>query len=180
MLVAAATSVAPWSGPTFETTPRIHPTLPIFCDGAVSFAPEIVANDATTNVNWWIACDGVPVLLWTTVQHVPPAEPQVRATVAGIATHYGRSYHGQGMGCGGTYDTNNPAILAVSPQRYADWPCGTKLRVRGPSGDTLVERTDACPGCRGNHVDLSEAGFIAVCGSLSAGTCRVELDILAE
>ena len=67
--------------------------------------------------------------------------------ISGIATHYGYSYHGQRMGCGGDrYDSYDPTIVAVSPARYAEWPCGT------------------------------ESGSIAVCGG-QPHTCRVEIRV---
>ena len=79
------------------------------------------------------------------------------------------------MGCGGTYDTADPTIVAVSPDRYESWPCGTRLRVTGPAGTQDVVRTDSCPGCTGNWLDLSEAGHERVCG---VGTCEITIEVL--
>lgn len=90
------------------------------------------------------------------------------------ATHYGVSYHGQRMGCGGVYDTADPTIAAVGPAWYGAWPCGTVLEVAGPAGTIEVVRQDSCPGCGAGLIDLSEAANAAVCGA-PPHTCRVEV-----
>lgn len=164
-------------GPGARAAPPLAPPLPFACEGAFSFAPELVAGPGGGAITWWLACDGELVARWSTVA-IARSEPPTHPPVRGRTTHYGASYHGQPMGCGGTYNTNNTAILAVSPDRYADWPCGTKMKISGPAGSVFVERTDACPGCSGNQIDLSEAGFIAVCGSLAAGACSVDIALL--
>lgn len=105
--------------------------------------------------------------------------------VWGTATHYGESYNGQPLGCGGIYDSNNPTILAVGPANYGTIPCGARVEVCSylaepkPTyvakslsiGDYRVDysvpevrciyviRQDSCPGCLVSQLDLSEAGF---------------------
>lgn len=96
------------------------------------------------------------------------------------ATHYGKSYEGQPLGCGLLYHSDDPGILAVGPSRYTEWPCGTRLLVCGESSPSLVVtgqntvsmwvprcisvvRVDSCPGCGHWLVDLSETGIEAVC-----------------
>lgn len=93
------------------------------------------------------------------------------------ATHYGESYNGRGMGCGGTYWSSEPNILAVGPSRYREWPCGTQIEITGPGGTLVVTRTDSCPGCGPNLLDLSEAGNSIVCGG-RPHTCRVSIQVL--
>ena len=101
------------------------------------------------------------------------------------ATHYGESYNGSPMGCispNGSrqyYDSNNPTILAVGPTRYAEWPCGTQLLITGPAGTIQVTRTDSCPGCSHNVIDLSELGNELVCGS-PPHTCRVTIQVMGD
>ena len=113
----------------------------------------------------------------TVAQEITP----VRAGLTMRATHYGESYNGQRMGCpgAGAYDSADLSILAVSPSRYRDWPCGTRLLVRGPQGRIVVVRQDACPGCDKHGwpemIDLSEAGHAAVCG---IGTCVVTVEVV--
>ncbi len=122
------------------------------------------------------------------------------------ATHYctgysGCGYEGNSLGCGGTYSSFNESIVAVGPSRYAEWPCGTQLRVcEAATGRTLAQepntqeaygaglsrvqtlrcisvvRQDSCPGCSHYLIDLSEAGFERVCGPLSVGVCEVTIE----
>lgn len=95
------------------------------------------------------------------------------------ATHYGESYNGGGMFCGGRYYSWDTSIVAVSPAYYDVWPCGTPLTVTGPAGAINAIRQDKCGGCGPrNQIDLSEAGIIAVCGSL--GSCVVSVQIERE
>ena len=141
----------------------------VYCAGAVGLDWEWVSGGVLT----YVTCDGVRVLAWG---FAPAPLPRYEAEIAnGRATHYGESYQGQTMGCGGTYDTADPTIVAVSPDRYESWPCGTRLRVTGPAGQQDVVRTDSCPGCTGNWLDLSEAGFARVCG---VGTCEITIEVL--
>lgn len=107
-----------------------------------------------------------------------PREINPSIIESGRATHYGVSYQGQNMGCAGAgrYDTNNPYILAVSPALYASVPCGTYVTITGPAGSLTTPRTDSCPGCTRNLLDLSEAGSTIVCGRPS--TCNVTFTIL--
>lgn len=78
------------------------------------------------------------------------------------------------MGCDGTlYDTENDTIIAVGPDHYYEWPCGTELLVC--AAECLIGvRQDACPGCGPGHLDLSEAGITRVCG-YGSGYCRVTI-----
>ena len=86
-------------------------------------------------------------------------------------THYGVGYNGQPMGCGGVYLSENPTIIAVGPDHYAEWPCGTFIVVCGPNGCIVGVRQDSCPGCSFGVLDLSEAGIEIVCGA-GAGQCK--------
>lgn len=87
------------------------------------------------------------------------------------ATFYGYEYNGRRMGCGDIYYSSNPQIAAVDPTHYGVWSCGTQLEVIGPAGSIIVTRTDSCPGCSSNMIDLSESGIESVCGIIA--TCNV-------
>lgn len=78
------------------------------------------------------------------------------------------------MGCGGSYSSNDPTIVAVSPMMYAAWPCGTGLTICGPGGCIDAVRSDACPGCGATQIDLSEEGSARVCGEV--GNCPVTIE----
>lgn len=86
------------------------------------------------------------------------------------------------MGCTGKlYSSDDNTILAVSPARYQQWPCGTQLIITGPANPLdplVVVRQDACPGCHPNTVDLSEAGVLIVCGGIHS--CQVTIQKLVE
>jgi hypothetical protein len=69
------------------------------------------------------------------------------------------------------YDPDNPLIVAVGPARHFEWPCGTQLQICGPAACLLAVRADSCPACGPNHLDLSRAGVMIVCGN--TGGCNV-------
>jgi hypothetical protein len=111
-----------------------------------------------------------------------PVEDQyapISSPVQGIATHYGSSYGGQTMGCGGVYSSYDPRIIAVGTAREGTWSCGTLLNVCGSSGCVVGIRQDSCPGCERNHLDLSEAGIADVCGS-GAEVCDITIQAMIE
>jgi hypothetical protein len=104
----------------------------------------------------------------------PPESPGVVRlgdAIKGIVTHYGASYQGSTLACGGAYDTDDPSIIAVGYGRGAAMPCGTYIQVCGPGGCIVGQRQDTCPGCGPFVIDLSEAGIAAVCGD-GAGRCE--------
>ena len=95
-------------------------------------------------------------------------------------THYGVSYNGQILGCGdGKYSSDNGSIVAVGPERDAEWPCGTVLRVCGPGGCMIGERQDSCPGCDAYLIDLSEEGLYLVCGP-GSGVCQASVEAFTQ
>ena len=100
-----------------------------------------------------------------------PSLEELGTAIQGVVTHYGSSYQGSPMNCGGVYSTSDPTIAAVGPARYATWECGQRIEITGPSGSIVVQRTDSCPGCSANMIDLSESGNEAVCGAPSH-TCN--------
>jgi hypothetical protein len=94
-------------------------------------------------------------------------------------THYGPSFNGQKLGCSeARYASDNGGIIAVGPERSAEWPCGTVLRVCGPGGCMVGERQDGCPGCDAYHIDVSEEGLYLVCGP-GSGVCRASIEVFA-
>lgn len=123
------------------------------------------------DVSWYYVC-GDARLFWASGR-IPPL-----ATFSGVVSHYGAGYEGQIMGCPphAPYRSADPTIVAVSPARYAAWPCGTRFRVTGGAGAIVAVRTDACPGCTANWLDLSEAGALTVCGHY--GMCKVTIEVL--
>lgn len=106
----------------------------------------------------------------------PTRDAPVYGGFPGEITHYGESFNGQTMACGGTYWSSDASIAAVPyPSRNQQWPCGTRFVVSGPAGSIEVVRTDSCPGCNHSQLDLSEAGMMLVCGYL--GRCPVRIEV---
>ena len=139
-------------------------------------------TQATIRV-YGLASDGV-VIPDTPVPTATPAPdptivpaPAIRSGGAGEVTHYGIGFQGSQMGCpgSGVYDTNDTTIVAVGPSQYQQWPCGTGFYISGPNGSIWATRQDSCPGCGTNHLDLSEAGMLTVCGYL--GRCPVWIEV---
>jgi len=97
----------------------------------------------------------------------PTRTPRNASVISGSVTRYADSLAGNTLGCSGygTYDPNNPQIIAVSTARSDDWPCGTSLEVCGSAGCVTGTRVDTCPGCATNQLDMSRAGVMKVCGN---------------
>jgi len=155
-------------GQTVQDTPTVRGFTPSVSTRPVSPSP---ATTATT--------EPPTAIVEPTATHTPtPIAPNVGdSAINGWATHYGERFNGQTMACGGTYQSNDPDIVAVAyPARNLDWPCGTRLRITGPGGTLETMRTDSCPGCGPNHVDLSEAGSLIVCGRV--GNCDIRIEVL--
>jgi hypothetical protein len=91
-------------------------------------------------------------------------------------THYGTSFNGQALGCKtGPYSSKDASIVAVGPERDAELPYGTILRICGPGGCLIAEREDGCPGCGPYNVDLSEEGLYIVRGP-GSGVCQANVE----
>lgn len=94
----------------------------------------------------------------------------------GVATYY--DLEGSPMGCLplNPYRGADSTIVAIGPERYKEWPCGTRFEICGPASCAVVSRQDSCPGCWPNHFDLSVAASRIVCGVPS--TCDVRYRVL--
>lgn len=154
------------------SSPGVRGNAPGVSTHPVSPYPAATATTARPTVI--VVPSPVPTLAPTLHAPSAPAAASGLGWIPGSVTHYGESFQGLPLACGGTYDTSNVEIAAVAfPSRNAEWPCGTRLEVEGPEGTITVTRLDSCPGCGHNQLDLSEAGIRTVCGDL--GRCEVKI-----
>jgi hypothetical protein len=110
----------------------------------------------------------------------PPSPPPVTSgLLLGSVTPYSDALAGSTLGCNGygVYDPDNPTVVAVGPDHWDTWPCGTTLGIcsidtnSGTVTSCIVGvRQDSCPGCVGNHIDVSRAAFDLLCGAVNRCT----------
>ncbi|MEO1221423.1 MAG: septal ring lytic transglycosylase RlpA family protein [Pseudomonadota bacterium] len=108
----------------------------------------------------------------------PPleVEPDVlRDLGTGIASYYGRRFHGRRTANGERFDMN--AMTAA----HKTLPFGTRVRVTNPrNGNSVTVRiNDRGPFIRGRTIDLSRAAAQKI-GMIASGHARVELDVVAR
>lgn len=104
----------------------------------------------------------------------PPRGPSVlRDLGAGVASFYGRRFHGRLTANGERFDMN--AMTAA----HKTLPFGTRVRVTNArNGRSVVVRiNDRGPFIKGRTIDLSRAAAKRL-GFVSRGHARVELDII--
>lgn len=99
-----------------------------------------------------------------------PAEPSVK----GVASWYGRRFHGRPTASGEPFDMNDYTAA------HRTLPFGTPVEVRNPrTGRAIVVRiNDRGPHVRGRLIDLSYAAARDL-GIAARGTARVELRLLS-
>jgi rare lipoprotein A len=108
----------------------------------------------------------------TARQPAPP--PQIRNGESGMASWYGRPYHGRAAANGEIYDMEK--LTAA----HRTLPFGTWVRVTNLTNDKSVDVRiiDRGPFVDGRIIDLSHAAAVAV-ELIGAGVARVRLDILS-
>ena len=103
----------------------------------------------------------------------PPPEPEATSLGRGVASYYGRRFHGRPTASGERFDMNQ--LTAA----HRTLPFGSRVRVTNPrSGASVVVRiNDRGPFTGGRTIDLSRAAAEQV-GIVSAGHGTVELALL--
>jgi len=107
----------------------------------------------------------------------PPPEPRggtvIRSMGTGVASYYGRRFHGRLTANGERFNMN--AMTAA----HKTLPFGTRVRVTNPrNGRTVTVRiNDRGPFIRGREIDLSRGAAERI-GMISSGHARVRLDIV--
>ncbi|WP_199798177.1 septal ring lytic transglycosylase RlpA family protein [Aurantiacibacter aquimixticola] len=107
----------------------------------------------------------------TTIE--PAAPPLSTSLGSGIASYYGRRFHGRRTANGERFDMN--AMTAA----HKTLPFGTRVRVTNPrSGQSVVVRiNDRGPFTPGRTIDLSRAAATEI-GLIRRGHGNVELELL--
>ncbi|MCK0128056.1 septal ring lytic transglycosylase RlpA family protein [Erythrobacter sp. F6033] len=104
-----------------------------------------------------------------------PLEPRetVRSLGTGVASYYGRRFHGRRTANGERFNMN--AMTAA----HKTLPFGTKVRVTNArNGRSVVVRiNDRGPFIRGRTIDLSRGAATKI-GMIGAGHAQVKLDII--
>lgn len=97
----------------------------------------------------------------------------VRSLGAGVASYYGRRFHGRRTANGERF--NMRAMTAA----HRTLPFGTKVRVTNPrNGRSVVVRVnDRGPFIRGRSIDLSRAAAEKI-GMISRGHARVNMEVV--
>jgi len=106
----------------------------------------------------------------------PPTGPRVvRDLGTGVASYYGKRFHGRLTANGERFNMN--AMTAA----HKTLPFGTRVRVTNPANgrSVTVRINDRGPFIRGRTIDLSR-GAASKIGMISRGHARVKLDIVAR
>ena len=104
----------------------------------------------------------------------PPLGPQVIRTLGtGIASYYGKRFHGRLTANGERFDMN--AMTAA----HKTLPFGTRVLVTNPANgrSVMVRINDRGPFIRGRTIDLSRGAAERI-GMIRRGHARVQLDIV--
>jgi rare lipoprotein A len=165
-LGAALMLTAPAGGPALADTGAAtgKDTTPLAAQYAVPTAAMIRIAPTVSSVET-IALDP-PAM---------PEEPAMRALGNGVASYYGRRFHGRPTASGERFDMNG--LTAA----HRTLPFGSKVRVTNPrTGKSVVVRiNDRGPFARKRTIDLSRAAAEEI-GLVRAGHGQVELELFEE
>ncbi|MEW4447674.1 septal ring lytic transglycosylase RlpA family protein [Qipengyuania sp. JC766] len=106
-----------------------------------------------------------------------PVEPEVttqRSLGSGIASYYGKRFHGRRTANGERFDMN--AMTAA----HKTLPFGSKVRVTNKrTGKSVIVRiNDRGPFVRGRHIDVSRAAATEI-GLIATGHASVDLELVS-
>ncbi len=116
-------------------------------------------------------------LVWGCVKRVPPSPPPIQPTVGsrqvGVASWYGRDFHGKPTASGEIYNMYDMTAA------HKTLPLGTKVMVTNLENNRSVRVTinDRGPFVKNRIIDLSYAAAKAI-GMVGPGTARVMIEVL--
>ena len=104
---------------------------------------------------------------------IEPAEPEATSLGTGVASYYGRRFHGRPTASGQPFDMHDYTAA------HRSLPFGSHVRVTNTAnGRSVVVRiNDRGPFVRGRTIDLSRVAAEKI-GIIAAGHGRVELELL--
>jgi len=150
---AAALATSPASGPAFVPSEAAQ-----FSE---AFAPYSTPAEPIDRPN---AVD---------ITSIEPAQPETKSLGTGVASYYGRRFHGRLTANGERFDMN--ALTAA----HKTLPFGSRVRVTNQrNGRSVVVRiNDRGPFVRGRQIDLSRHAGEQI-GLISTGHANVKLELL--
>ena len=107
------------------------------------------------------------------ITEIEPTEPGATPLGPGVASYYGRRFHGRPTASGESFDMHD--LTAA----HKTLPFGSRVRVTNTrNGESVVVRiNDRGPFVRGRHIDLSRAAAERI-DIVRSGHGRVELELL--
>ena len=140
---------------------------------APSFAPSEEAVFEEAFARYDIPADPVRPASAVDITTIEPAEPATRTLGSGIASYYGRRFHGRPTANGERFDMHE--LTAA----HRTLPFGSRVNVTNPrTGRSVVVRiNDRGPFVRGRVLDLSRAAAEEI-GIIRSGHGNVELELL--
>lgn len=107
------------------------------------------------------------------ITEIEPERESARTLGNGVASYYGRRFHGRRTANGERFDMS--ALTAA----HKTLPFGSRVRVTNlANGRSVVVRiNDRGPFSRGRHIDLSRRAAEEI-GMISAGHARVQMELL--
>lgn len=171
----------PLSASSAQTTSQTLAEQPALQEDFAAQFREVVEplgpdyQDADLN----IPADAVDLDTFEPPIEIPPPEPTsgavIRSLGTGVASYYGRRFHGRLTANGERFNMN--AMTAA----HKTLPFGTLVRVTNPrNGRSVTVRiNDRGPFIRGRTIDLSRGAAQRI-GMIASGHARVQLDIVAR
>ncbi|MEP1420438.1 MAG: septal ring lytic transglycosylase RlpA family protein [Erythrobacter sp.] len=164
--LSAQFRTAPEAGPATEETDAFAQQ---FADVITPLDPDLVDIDLALPDN------AVDLTTFEAPREVKPQVSVLRDLGTGVASYYGRRFHGRLTANGERFDMN--AMTAA----HKTLPFGTHVLVTNPrNGRSVTVRiNDRGPFIRGRTIDLSRSAAQKL-GIISSGHARVKLDIVSR